>query len=168
MTSSLDVKTDALGDLLANQLALCSELEAALRQKQDCLVQLDLEHLQQRADTEQSLSLQLSKLELARLAAARELALGLGLPEASGMSRILSALPEGDARNGLSVLGQALSSKLKVLAQVNDDNRMLASGMLEYTGMVLRLIAHGPGGTSYGASGKLSDGQPRAILDDRI
>jgi flagellar biosynthesis/type III secretory pathway chaperone len=66
------------------------------------------------------------------------------------------------------VLGQALTSKLKVLAQLNDDNRMLASGMLEYTGMVLRLIARGPGGASYGASGRLSDGQPRAILDDRI
>jgi flagellar biosynthesis/type III secretory pathway chaperone len=168
MTSSLDVKTDALGDLLADQLALCSELETALRQKQDCLVQLDLEHLQQRADCEQSLSLQLSKLELLRQAAARELTQDLGLPDDAGVSRIVSALPDGAARDGLNVLGQALSAKLKVLSQLNDDNRMLASGMLEYTGMVLRLISRGPGGTSYGASGRLSDGQARAILDDRI
>ena len=57
---------------------------------------------------------------------------------------MLAALPEHPGREQLAVLLKALSAKLSALSSLNEDNRILANNLLEYTGMVLRLLAHGP------------------------
>ncbi len=170
MTSSKAASTTALLSLLADQLLLCSQLEDALHFKQDCLLYHKLDQLQRASEQERGLALRIGQLEAERLNATRELAQCLGLPPTTGVNQIADALGASDAeaREALIALGAALASKLATLSGLNDDNRVLASSLLEYTSMVLRLLARGPGGESYSASGRLSDGQPRAMLDDRI
>jgi flagellar biosynthesis/type III secretory pathway chaperone len=170
MTSSLAANTTSLLSLLADQLLLCAQLEDALKFKQACLLKHQLDALQQASEQERGLALQIGRLEAQRLAVTNELAQDLALAPGASISGITAALGAGDAEAcaALTALGAALASKLEILSQLNDDNRVLASSLLEYTGMVLRLLARGPGGESYSASGRLSDGQPRAMLDDRI
>lgn len=170
MTSSTSVNTTALINNLADQLLLCSQLEDALKLKQDCLVRHRLDLLQHASEQERGLALQIGRLEAERRGISDRLAGCIGLADGSGVSQICAALSCGDAEGteALTALGAALASKLSSLTRLNDDNRVLANNLLEYTGMVLRLLARGPGGESYSARGLVSGGQPRAIVDDRI
>lgn len=168
MTSSLVDNITALSDIVAGQLALAVDLEEVLRAKRDCLVAHKLEELQRLSERELSLAQELGRLDTQRTDAAAGLATQLGLDPGATSSRLLAALPQQPEREQLALLLKTLGARLHVMNGLNEDNRILASNLLQYTGMVLRLLAHGPGGASYSASGRLSDGAPRPMLDDRI
>jgi flagellar biosynthesis/type III secretory pathway chaperone len=161
--------TEHLQGLLAGQLSLAAELEEVMRAKQLCLVRCDLSTLRELSEREQSVALQLSTVDAQRLAEAQRLAQLLSLhPDTVTASQVCAALPPGAEREQLAALGRVLSAKLALLYQLNDDNRVLAHHLLDYSAMVLRLLAHGQGSVSYGSDGRVSEGQPRAMLDDRV
>lgn len=176
MTSTASVNLTKLGHILADELALAGELESVMNEKQHALVTHQLTLLEPLSQREQSAAQRLAQVDAERCALSLEMAALLGLPQGGLKLSHLAAALEGGAserereqREWLFVLASSLSCKLATLSRLNDENRMLTNNLLDYTGMVMRLLSQGHGGQNYGRSGRPAEMQPaRVMLDDRI
>lgn len=176
MTSTANNSLTQLGHLLADELAAATALEAVMTDKQHALVTHQLDLLQALCEREQAAAQRMAQIDARRCDSSLGLARQLGIPaEGLTLKQLAVSLPgEGapggqEAREWLLLLARSLSAKLHTLSRLNDDNRVLTNNLLDYTAMVMRLLALGPGGQSYSKSGRPTGLQPaRAMLDNRV
>ena len=175
MTLSRASSETSLAQLLAlidAELTLIREgLASALMDKQRALVESELVDLQQLSEREASAAGQLAALEAERVIAAAELARELGVtarsPEEVSLGMLLEAMPAGEERALLASRAIELEQAMFNVLWLNDDNRHLTQNLLDYTGLVMRLLTQGDARPSYSADGRVAESGPgRALLDD--
>ena len=110
------------------------------------------------------------RLEGERIAATAELAKAHSMdPEKVTLSDLLSAVHLEGEFSELPVLAEKLRGQLGVLTGLSRDNQLLARNMLEYTQIVMRLLATDSNSPRYSRQGQVADEQPtRSLLDNCI
>ena len=176
MTSSeLNSSVLALASTLAAQRTAASGLVEVLRLKQRILVEHRLDELQACAEREQALASRLALLETQRCSQSQALAEALGgaggLPVNTTLRELLGFLPDTEHTALLRETADSLQEELDELQGMNSVNCQLTQNLLDYTALVIRLLAQGNNHTAYSARGRLSDAPPGAglaLLDNRI
>lgn len=170
--TSLEIQqaTAKLAALVKGQAEVAAELKPAVLAKQEVLVKHRLTELQQAAEREQALASRLAQLEAQRIAATGELQRALagagGLPEDTTLAQLLEYMPQSAGHSELAEAARELDDALRELHNLNFDNGHLTQNLLNYTGMVMRLLTQGTTHPSYGASGRLADGRGgKSIVD---
>lgn len=163
---------DNLHQQLCEQLELLLSLRDVAQLKQKVLVQCGLEELQGLSEREIALSGQLAEFEARRInaiagVAAEGLLRGGADHELLPLSRLIPCLPLMEQPRFLKLLPE-LKQVTRELEVLNENNSALTVNLLDYTGMVMRLLtADGPA-NHYGARGQMQDGPSRAMLDSRF
>lgn len=163
---------DNLYILLAEQLATMQELANTAEKKQRVLVHCQLDDLQALAEDEQFLASRLNELESRRLNALNGVD-GEGLLEdgrdvaEETLVGLIQRLPLVEQPRFIKLLPQ-LRDAAERIRILNGNNEALTANLLDYTGMVMRLLTSDGPAAQYGAAGRMSNGPSRAMLDSRV
>jgi len=157
-----------LAEVLGDELTIAGELEQALEEKQAALVGCKVELLKSLAEHELRQAQRLRAVDGEREAIATELN-GHNGGNGQKLGELVCLNGATQSRERLDALAVALKLKLTRLNQLNEDNRVLTQNLLDYTAMVMRLIAGGAESTGYSPDGTLNtEAVLRALVDDRI
>ncbi|MCC7477216.1 flagellar export chaperone FlgN [bacterium] len=163
---------DNLFGQLAEQLELLLSLRDLGLQKQDALVRCRLDQLQGLSEREIQLSGQLAEMEARRLNAIAGVA-AEGLfsegpePDGETLARLIQRLPLVEQPRFIKLLPE-FSAVTRELSRIREHNEALTLNLLDYTGMVMRLLTSDGPASHYGASGVLQERPGRAMLDSRV
>ncbi len=172
-TSEMSISVlDNLYNQLAEQLEMLLSLRDLGQQKQEALVKCRLDLLQGLSEREIQLSGQLAEMEARRInAIAGVAAEGLfspgAEPEEETLARLVPRLPLVEQPRFIKLLPE-FNAVTRELSELREHNEALTINLLDYTGMVMRLLtADGPA-NHYGASGQMQSAPSRAMLDSRV
>lgn len=159
---------DKLVFLLTEIVALYRVILEISRNKKKVLVSARVEELEALTKQEESIILQIGKLETAREQIVAELA---GLYGLSSNDLTLSKARElagGETAAKLQALEVDLASIAAELAPLNKINTELIQQSLNYVNYNLNLLTQSPAGTNYAAKGQGETQRPRAVIDAKV
>ena len=177
MTSSTEISSSALNlaGTLGAQCKAAAVLARTLRRKQRILVEHRLSELAPCAELEQVQANHLAQLEGRRASQTEDLAAALagqgGLPDGMPLRDMLVFMPETAETAELRSAADGLQVALSELQELNRDNSLLLQLQLDYTSLVLRLLAQGGQPPGYSARGQLSTpphGAGLALVDNQV
>ncbi len=156
-----------LEQILREQLGLAERLKGILTDKRGLLISSRLDLLPPVLQSEEATVLELESRESARIALLAHIAAKTGIDREARLSEIIEIL-NIPARHPLRSLADKLKRIVAELREMNGVNATLTQNLVDYTSMVLRLIAYTSDKSSYDAGGDLhNEGIRRNLLDRR-
>lgn len=164
---ALNEQLTRLEKILREQLGLSERLKSILTDKRGLLVSSRLDLLAPVLQSEEATVLELEQRESVRIALIAHITATTGIDREMRLSELIEHLhiPE---RHPLRSLAGKLSKAVAELREINGVNATLTQNLVDYTSMVLRLMAYTSDKTSYDADGGTrNEGVRRSLLDRR-
>lgn len=164
---ALNEQFSRLEQVLREQLGLAERLKNILNDKRGLLVSSRLDLLPPILQSEETTVLELESRESERIALIALITTKAGLDRETRLADLIEALNIPD-RHPLRSLAGKLSKAVKDLREINGINATLSQNLVDYTSMVLRLIAYTSDKTNYDSEGGMhNEGVRRSLLDRR-
>jgi len=160
---------DSLIGILEQEARIYDSLLRISRDKTSIIIENKISELDKLTRLEQSLILQMGRLEAQREKLVENLAAELGLnPSGVTASELVRHLDEQQARR-LKEYQAGMNETLNTLRDANELNARLIHNSLEYINFSINLLTAVDGGSNnYGSTGEISSGKKRNFLDVKL
>jgi len=158
-----------LTEILDKEASIYEAILKLSREKTDIIVNGKVNELEGITKVEQSMILQLGKLENERERIVEEIAAQLGIPaEEVTVSRLEKMLPK-DQSAELKDCQQKMTDIINDLRHTNDVNSKLIKNSLDYIDFSVNILTNaGSSGDIYGKSGQSNDSKQRNFFDVKL
>ncbi|HEX9062805.1 MAG TPA: flagellar protein FlgN [Clostridia bacterium] len=156
-------------DVIAHENKLYEEVLSIAKKKTDIIVEGKVAELQKLTTMEQSLVLQIGKLEISREDCAAKISSELGIELADlKISRILEHIEPEQAKLLKSAQVQ-LGNTIEQLKSLNDLNSKLIKNSLEYINFSMNILTDiESNGNNYKNTGEVGEGSKRNFFDIKL